>query len=253
MIDLIHTYWRSFLWSDDGQPSGMVVTLFLLFASSIGGFLASVPLAFARLSGNRWLRYSAGTYVYLFRTTPLYVQLLIIYSGIYGMHFVRSSPALGSFFRNPWNCVLLSLVLNECAYMTEILVGSIRASQRGEIEAARAFGLPKWKVNLFIVLPAALRRALPTYSNEVIFMLHGTTLAFTATIPDIMKIARDVNAATYATFESFGIASLLYLCISCVVILAFKASERRWLKHLRPRERSKLGTSFELVANGTPT
>lgn len=83
-------------------------------------------------------------------------------------------------------------------------------------------------------------------------MIHGKTLAFAATIPDIITIARYVIAATYATFQSFGIASVFFLCISCMVILAFKASERRWSMHPRPRERSNLGTSFELVANMNP-
>jgi ABC-type arginine/histidine transport system permease subunit len=86
-----------------------------------------------------------------------------------------------------------------------------------------------------VILPSALRRALPYYSNEVILMLHATTVAFTATVPDILKIARDVNSATYQSFNAFGIAALLYLCISFALVWLFRRAERRWLAYLRPQ------------------
>ena len=79
-----------------------------------------------------------------------------------------------------------------------------------------------------------LRRALPYYSNEVILMLHATTVAFTATVPDILKVARDVNAATYASFEAFGIAAVLYACIAFALVGLFRLCEKRWLAFLRP-------------------
>jgi histidine transport system permease protein len=81
-------------------------------------------------------------------------------------------------------------------------------------------------------MPSALRRSLPYYSNEVIFMLHSTTLAFTATVPDILKVARDANAATFLTFESFGFAAALYLCITFALVGLFRLAERRWLRFL---------------------
>ncbi len=86
-----------------------------------------------------------------------------------------------------------------------------------------------------VILPSALRRALPYYSNEVILMLHATTVAFTATVPDILKIARDVNSATYQSFAAFGIAALLYLIISFALVWLFRRAERRWLAYLRPQ------------------
>ena len=85
-----------------------------------------------------------------------------------------------------------------------------------------------------IILPAALRIALPAYSNEVILMLHSTALAFTATVPDILKIARDVNAATYKSFHAFGLAAVIYLLISFLLVALFKRAEKHWLRHLKP-------------------
>ncbi len=80
-----------------------------------------------------------------------------------------------------------------------------------------------------MILPSALRRALPLYSNEVILMLHATTVAFTATVPDILKVARDANSATYQSFDAFGIAALIYLVVSFALVALFRRAERHWL------------------------
>ncbi len=85
-----------------------------------------------------------------------------------------------------------------------------------------------------IILPSALRRALPVYSNEVILMLHATTLAFTATVPDILKVANDAYSATYNPFASFTAAAVIYLCISFTLIFAFRRAERHFLAFLKP-------------------
>lgn len=235
MIDILHDYWRAFLWTDGQGYSGVVVTLFLLIASTTGGFLLAIPLAIARNSRNRFVSAPVWVFTNLFRGTPLYVQLLIFYTGIYSLQFVQQNEIANSFFRSSYNCTILTFILNECAYVTEILAGAIKATPRGEVEAALAFGLSKCKLYLHLILPSAFRRALPTLSNEVVFMLHGTTVAFTATVPDILKVARDANAATYASFQVFTIAAALYLAISMLLIAGFKGAEIRWLRHLGSR------------------
>ena len=84
-----------------------------------------------------------------------------------------------------------------------------------------------------IILPSALRRALPAYSNEVILMLHATTLAATATVPDLLKVARNASSDYYLPFVAYGIAAVLYLCVSFALIWLFRSAERRWLAYLR--------------------
>jgi histidine transport system permease protein len=205
------------------------MTLWLLLASCGFGFLLALPLSVARASANPLVRGPAWLYTYVFRGVPLYVQLLIIYSGIYSMEVVRANSFLNAFFREGINCTILAFALCTGAYTTEIIAGAIRSIPHGQIEAARAFGMSSFTLYRRIVFPAALRRALPAYSNEVILMLHTTSLAFTATVPDILKVARDVNAATYATFTAFGIAAVLYACIAFALIGLFRAVERRWL------------------------
>ncbi|MNM15832.1 Histidine transport system permease protein HisM [compost metagenome] len=234
MLELIQEYWRPFLYSDGYNMTGLAMTLWLLCFSLAVGFVLSIPLAIARTSANRLLRWPVQFFTYLFRGTPLYIQLLIIYTGLYGVAAIRAQPILDTFLRDAMNCTLLAFTLNTCAYTVEIFAGAIRSIPHGEIEAARAYGLTGWRLYAQLVVPSALRRGLPYYSNEVILMLHATSVAFTATLPDILKIARDANAATFLTFQSFGIAALMYLGLTFTCVGLFRLAERRWLAFLGP-------------------
>ncbi|MDX9681815.1 ABC transporter permease [Pseudomonas protegens] len=234
MIELIQEYWRPFLFTDGESLTGLAMTLWLLVASLAMGFVLSLPLAIARTSHWALLRWPVQLFTYVFRGTPLYIQLLICYSGLYGIAAIRQQPLLEAFFRDAMNCTLLAFTLNTCAYTVEIFAGAIRSIPYGEIEAAHAYGLSGWRLYWRLILPSALRRALPYYSNEVILMLHATSVAFTATIPDILKVARDANAATFMTFQAFGIAGLLYLGLSFGLVAAFRLAERRWLSFFGP-------------------
>ncbi|MFC0142495.1 ABC transporter permease [Erwinia mallotivora] len=234
MTEIIQEYWKALLWSDGYRFSGVAITLWLLIISvALGGCMA-VLLAVARVSPLRAVRFPVWLFTYIFRGTPLYVQLLVFYSGMYTLEVVKGNDLLNAFFRSGLNCTLLALTLNTCAYTTEIFAGAIRAVPHGEIEAARAYGFSTFKLYRCIILPSALRTALPAYSNEVILMLHSTALAFTATVPDLLKVARDINSATYQPFTAFGIAAVLYLLISTVLISLFRKAEKRWLKHVKP-------------------
>lgn len=235
MIEILQEFGQAFLYWDGQRLSGLAVTLWLLVASISLGFVCAVPLAVARVSKKRWVSTPVRLYTYVFRGTPLYVQLLLMYTGMYSLEFVRSHSLLDAFFRSGFNCAILAFALNTCAYTTEIFAGAIRAIPHGEVEAARAYGMSPFTMYRRVIVPSALRRALPLYSNEVILMLHATTVAFTATVPDILKIARDVNSATYMSFHAFGIAALLYLVISFTLVWLFRQAERRWLAYLRPQ------------------
>ena len=234
LTQLIQQYWRNYLFTDGYHFTGVAITLWLLVVSIGIGFCLSVPLAVARVSKKKSLAGLVWLYTYIFRGTPLYVQLLLVYTGLYSLDIVRNHELSAAFFRSGMNCTLLTFALNTCAYTTEIFAGAIKATPYGEIEAARAYGMSQFTLYRRVILPSALRRALPYYSNEVILMLHATTVAFTATVPDILKIARDVNSATYQTFTAFGIAALLYLIISFTLVWLFRRAERRWLAYLRP-------------------
>ena len=233
MTELIRQYWQQYLFGTLGHPTGLVVTLWLTAASIGLGFVLAVPLSVARASTNRWLSVPVSFYTYIIRGTPLYVQLLLLYSGVYSLDTVRATPFLNAFFRDAFNCTILAFTLNTGAYTTEIFAGAIKATPHGEIEAARAYGMSNFTLYRCIILPSALRRALPAYSNEVILMLHATTLAATATVPDLLKVARNASSEYYLPFVAYGIAAALYLCISSTLIWFFRKAERKWLAYLR--------------------
>lgn len=209
------------------------MTLWLLVISCLLGFCIALPLAIARNSRNPFLWSPVWIFTYVFTGTPLYVQLLIIYTGVYNLSFVHDTPMLNTFFRQGLNCTLLAFALNTGAYTTEIFAGAIRDTPAGEVDAGRAMGMSAATLYRRIIIPGALRRALPVYSNEVILMLHATTLAFTATVPDLLKIANDAYAATYNPFAAFSFAALIYLCVSFSLILCFRKAEWHLLAHLR--------------------
>lgn len=235
MIEILQQYGMSLLYSDGYRFTGLAVTLWLLISSVVMGGLLAVPMAVGRVSSNKFIRLPIWLYTYVFRGTPLYIQLLIIYTGVYSLSVVREHEFLDMFFREGFNCTVLAFALNTCAYTTEVFAGAIRSVPYGEVEAARAFGMSRFTLYRRIILPSALRRALPYYSNEVIMMLHSTSVAFTATVPDLLKVARDVNSATYASFEAFFIAALLYAVIALSLVWLFRRGETRWLAFLKPQ------------------
>ncbi|AMF94800.1 ABC transporter permease [Vibrio fluvialis] len=209
--------------------SGLWTTVWLVGLSLVIGLSIAIPLAIARNSRNYVISTPAWGYIYFFRGTPLLVQLYLIY---YGMD--QFFPVKGTLWENAWFCALVAFVLNTSAYTAEIIRGAINGLPKGEVEAAKAYGMGTWKTYRRVVLPSALRRALPAYSNEVIFMLHGSAVAGIVTIMDLTGAARLVNSRYYAPFESFLTAGLFYMSLTFMIIFCFKKAEKRFLAYLRP-------------------
>ncbi len=213
--------------------SGAWTTLQLLLISLGLGLALALPLAVLRSLGG-WPSRLVWAYTYVFRGTPMLVQLFLIYYGLAQFDAVRESIAW-PWLSSAWFCACLSFVLNTAAYTTEIIAGAIRALPAGEIEAAQALGMSRAVMLRRIVLPQALRRALPAYGNEAIFMLQGTSLASVVTLMDLTGAARQVNATNYLPFEAFITAAVFYLALTLVLVALFHKAEARWLKPLLPR------------------
>ncbi|MCO6055203.1 ABC transporter permease [Pseudomonas sp. MOB-449] len=214
---------------------GVLVTLKLLAISLALGLTTAVPLALMRVSKQPWVNFPAWLYTYVIRGTPMLVQLFLIYYGLAQFQGVRES-VLWPYLSNATFCACVAFAINTSAYTAEILAGSIKATPHGEIEAAKAMGMSRAKLYRRILLPSALRRALPQYSNEVIMMLHTTSLASIVTLIDITGAARTVNSQYYLPFEAFITAGAFYLCLTFVLVRLFKAAERRYLAYLAPRK-----------------
>ncbi|WP_077036001.1 ABC transporter permease [Pelomonas sp. KK5] len=213
---------------------GAVHTVELLAISLACGLALAVPLAVLRSLRGSWVSRLVWLYTYVFRGTPMLVQLFLIYYGLAQFEAVRASVAW-PWLSSAWFCACLSFVLNTAAYTTEIIAGSIMALPAGEIEAAKAMGMSRAVMFRRIVLPSALRRSLPAYSNEAIFMLHGTALASVVTIMDLTGAAREINSSYYVPFEAFITAACFYFALTSLLVALFHRAEAKWLKPLMPR------------------
>lgn len=215
---------------------GAWVTVEITVLSVAIGLVLAVPLALLRVSKNPLLWTPAYAYIFYFRGTPLLVQLFLIYYG--SGQFVSQLEALGLwvFFRQAYFCAVLTLTLNTAAYTAEILRGAIQAVPHGEIEAARACGMSGWLLYRRIILPKAFRLALPAYSNEVVFLFQATSLVSIISLMDLTGVARVIAARTFAIYELYITAGIIYLIVTYGILFIFKRVEF-WLSgHLRERK-----------------
>ncbi|UJS24930.1 ABC transporter permease [Thiothrix winogradskyi] len=207
--------------------AGTGVTVQLTLFSLAIGLLLAVPLALARLSHNPLLKYPTAGFVFYFRGTPLLVQLFLIYYGSGQFRDVLSDMGLWTYFRNAWFCAVLTLTLNTAAYTAEIFRGAIQAVPRGEIEAGKAFGMSGWLLFRRVTLPKAFRIALPAYGNEVVFLLQATSLVSAITVIDLTGAADLIRSKTFAVYEMYLTAAVLYLIMTYVLVYAFRLLEKR--------------------------
>ena len=220
MWEILTDYWPDFL-------EGTWLTVQLVVICGILGLLIAVPVALARLSENRALRWSATAYSLFFRGTPLLVQIFLVYFGLGQFPWIRDS-ILWPLLREAYVCALITFSLNTAAYSGEILRGGILAVPRGEIEAARAAGMSNFTTHRLVILPRALSIALPAYSNEVIILMKGTALASTITLLELMGMSQLAASDTYQPILVFGIAGVIYYLLTLVISRLFAILERRY-------------------------
>ncbi|MBL0458288.1 arginine ABC transporter permease ArtM [Aeromonas enteropelogenes] len=166
-------------------------------------------------------------WVLIFTGTPLLIQIFLIYYGPGQFEWLKQSP-LWPLLKQPWFCAVLALGLNTAAYSTRLFKGALDAIPAGEVEACRALGFSAGQT-LWMKVRHAARRLVPAYSNEVILVLKGSSLASTITIMDIMGLAQRLNAQTYDTLAVFGVAGALYLTMNGLLTIGFRWCERRAL------------------------
>ena len=222
-------YWQGFL------------TTLALLATSLGvGAVLSLLGALALTGPWAPLRWLVSAYTYVIRGTPLLIQVYFIYYGIAQLEWIQerwNDVWPWTHFQEPFFCAALAFALNTAGYTAEMLAGAIRETSAGEIEAAQAYGMGRWQLMWRIVLPSAMRRTLPAYSNEVVMMLQATSLA--STVPALMDItgaASRIYAQYYLPFEAYIAAGVIYLCATFCLVGMFRLAERRFLGYLAPRK-----------------
>lgn len=212
---------------------GAALTLELVLISGVVGLVIAVPMAIARVSRAPWLNAVPKVYIFFFRGTPLLVQLFLVYYGLSQFEAVRES-FLWPVLREAYWCAVITFSLHTGAYITEILRGAIQAVPVGTVEAARAVGLNTRQIYRRIILPQAMRTAIPAYGNELILMLKASALASTITLLDLTGTARTVYAKNYLPIETFLTAGAFYLVITYVLTQGIKVLEFRLHPDRRP-------------------
>jgi octopine/nopaline transport system permease protein len=207
-----------FLWSTMGQLlAALPVTLELFFLAITLGLVLALGLVWLRLRRNRLVAGFARFYIFVFRGSPLLIQLFLIYYGLGQFPQIRHSIAW-PLLRDPFPCAVLSLSLCTAAYTAEIFRGGLLAVPAGQVEAGLACGMSRFVLFRRIIAPITLRQALPAYSTELVLMIKSTSLASLVTVWDITGVAQQIISQTYRTMEVFACAALIYLVLGFAVI-----------------------------------
>lgn len=219
---------QSFLRLLDGIP----MTLQLAFSAIGIGVVIAILLAIAMQSVPPF-SWFAQAFVFVFRGTPLLVQVFLIYYGLGQFRPFLQEVGVWWFFRAPYYCALLALTLNTAAYGAEIVRGGLQSVPAGQIEAGRAYGMSGFTLFWRITAPIALRQALPAYGNEIILMVKATSLASTITLTEITGLAHKLISESYRSIEVFLCAGVIYLAINFALTRVIALLEYRIVPDLR--------------------
>ena len=204
-----------------------LITLKLLSVSLVLGLFLGLFFAILRLNKNPFINKFAYGYSYIFRGTPLLVQIFIIYFGLGQIESLRSS-SLWVLLKEPYWCAIIAFALNTGAYTSEILRSAFQTIKPGFIEAGRSLGIQSKIIFYKIQVPIAIRQSLPAYGNEIILMLKGTSLASTVTLMDLTGVAKYIISTTFKPIEVFIVAGSIYLIITFVIHNIIKFLEKKY-------------------------
>ena len=207
--------------------SAAVITLKLLSVSLIIGLFIGLFFAILRLNKNIFINKFAYGYSYIFRGTPLLVQIFIIYFGLGQIEYLRST-VLWVILKEPYWCAIIAFALNTGAYTSEILRSAFQTIKPGIIEAGKSLGISNKVIFYKIQIPIAIRQSLPAYGNEIILMMKGTSLASTVTIMDLTGVAKYIISTTFKPIEVFIVAGGIYLFMTFIIHNVIKFLEKKY-------------------------
>jgi len=209
---------------------GLKITFYLLVISFIFGFIFAIAVALARLSKFKLIAYPAFLFTSVIRGTPLLVQIYIYYYGLGAafsqMPWIRSS-FLWSYLRDGFWYVAIALIVSTAAYLGEVIRGGLLAVPKGEIEAARAFGMTSTKTLFRVSLPRALYQLAPTLAGETVLLLKSTALASTIAVVDLLGAANQVRSITFEIYKPLLLVAAIYIIITYIIELCFAQVEKR--------------------------
>ncbi|MFC3074812.1 ABC transporter permease [Shinella pollutisoli] len=211
---------------------GIGVTLLMLASTSILGFLLAVPIGLVQVTGPWPLKMLARGFCTIIRGTPLLLQLWLLYYGL-GSLFPQFPEIRNSFLwpylREAWPYGVAALTISFAAYEGEVMRGAFAGVPKGELEAARAYGMSPFTAFRRIWLPRAVHRALPTLTGETVLQLKATPLVATITVIDVYSVISKVRQETFITYEPLLLLALIYLCLTAILVVGF-----RWFENHIP-------------------
>ena len=207
--------------------SAAVITLKLLSVSLIIGLFIGLFFAILRLNKNIFINKFAYGYSYVFRGTPLLVQIFIIYFGLGQIEYLRST-VVWVVLKEPYWCAIIAFALNTGAYTSEILRSAFQTIKPGIVEAGKSLGISNKVIFYRIQIPIAIRQSLPAYGNEIILMMKGTSLASTVTIMDLTGVAKYIISTTFKPIEVFIVAGGIYLFMTFIIHNVIKFLEKKY-------------------------
>ena len=206
---------------------GMAYTLLPAVVSVALAVIPALLLALMRLSKSKFIKGLSGAYIAVFRSTPLLVQLSIIYFGLFGVISIPRITILGFVDLSRFIPGVVALALNSSAYVAEIFRAGILAVDKGQTEAARSLGLSSWQSMKLVVLPQAIKNVLPALANEIVTMVKESSICSMLGMAELMFVAKTVGNGTLITLAPYTVAALIYFCINYPASKAIEAIERR--------------------------
>ena len=204
-----------------------LITLKLLSVSLTLGLFIGLGFAILRMNNNKLINKFAYGYSYIFRGTPLLVQIFIIYFGLGQIEYLRTT-ILWVVLKEPYWCAIIAFSLNTGAYTSEILRSAFQTIKPGYLEAGRSLGIPSKIIFTKIQIPIAIKQSLPAYGNEIILMLKGTSLASTVTLMDLTGVAKYIISTTFKPVEVFIVAGGIYLFMTFIIHNVIKYLEKKY-------------------------
>ncbi|OCW79824.1 ABC transporter permease [Pelagibacteraceae bacterium GOM-A2] len=204
-----------------------LITIKLLSVSLILGLFIGLGFAILRMNNNKLINKFAYGYSYIFRGTPLLVQIFIIYFGLGQIEYLRTT-FLWVVLKEPYWCAIIAFSLNTGAYTSEILRSAFQTIKPGYLEAGRSLGIPSKIIFTKIQIPIAIKQSLPAYGNEIILMLKGTSLASTVTLMDLTGVAKYIISTTFKPVEVFIVAGGIYLFMTFIIHNVIKYLEKKY-------------------------
>lgn len=209
---------------------GIWRTIWILVVTMGLGMVLAIPLGFVQAVGPWYLAAPARVFCGVIRGTPLLLQLWLLYYGLGSLFpsipWIRQSD-LWPLLRQAWPYAVLSLTLSVAGYEGEVMRGAFKGVPHGQLEAAKAMGMPRFTLFRRIWLPQALHRVLPTLGGETVLQMKATPLVATITVIDIYAVASKVRQDTFIVYEPLLMLAVVYMAIAGVIVLLFRWLERR--------------------------